>query len=252
MAIIAFGLCLVLKGVAAFHPLIGQKCGTTADCSPDGWEQCEDGLCVHKELWPLKPMEFWGFVVVFGTLWVANMGGVGGAGMLVPILVLFMKFDARNAIALSNFSIFLSSTQRYLLNSGKSHPLKEGKGLLVDYNLGILMLPLIISGVSIGVILNMIIPQLVVIIFYIVFLGFIGSQLLQRAIAIYKKESEALLKVGGETEMNTKDESKTKAAASISKVQAEVNTEDCPDKEEKNEDDKEGGEQLEVAAQTAE
>jgi len=58
----------------------------------------------------MKPMEFWGFVACFAILWAANMGGVGGAGMLVPIVFLYLKFDTRNAIALSNFSIFLSST----------------------------------------------------------------------------------------------------------------------------------------------
>ena len=42
-------------------------------------------------------------------LWLANTAGVGGAGMVVPIAIIFMKFDAKNAIALSNFSISISS-----------------------------------------------------------------------------------------------------------------------------------------------
>lgn len=106
----------------------------------------------------MKESEFWGFIAVFWILWIANMGGVGGAGMLVPVVITFFKFDPKNAIALSNFSIFLASLQRYLLNSGKPHPLKKGKGLVVDLNLGILMLPMIVSGVSFGVILNVVMP----------------------------------------------------------------------------------------------
>jgi len=115
-------------------------------------------ICEHKELFPMKGLEFWGFIAVFWILWLANMGGVGGGGMLVPIGITFFKFDPKNAIALSNFSIFLSSAQRYILNSKKSHPLKKGKGLIVDLNLGILMLPMIISGVSFGGILNILAP----------------------------------------------------------------------------------------------
>ena len=168
-------LAILCHSVMAFHPKIGQACSVSSDCAPDGWEVCgEKGLCEHKELWPMKTMEFWGMVVCFFVLWVANMGGVGGAGMLVPIIVLFFKFDFKNSIALSNFSIFLSSLLRYILNFNKPHPLKNKTGLLVDYNLGILMLPMIISGVSIGVILNLMFPSLVIIIFYIVFLSFIG------------------------------------------------------------------------------
>ena len=98
----------------------------------------------------MKEIEFWGMVVTFAVLWFANMGGVGGGGMLVPVCIIFFRFDAKNAIALSNFSIFLSSVIRFLLNAKKPHPLKKGKGLLVDHNLSVLMLPMIISGVSFG------------------------------------------------------------------------------------------------------
>lgn len=102
----------------------------------------------------MRESEFWGLILTFLLLWLANMGGVGGGGILIPIGVLCFGFNTKESIALSNFSIFLSSLQRWLLNSGKPHPLKNGKGLLVDYNLGMLMLPGIISGVSFGVILN--------------------------------------------------------------------------------------------------
>jgi hypothetical protein len=65
----------------------------------------------------------------------------------MPISIIFFRFDPKNAIALSNFSIFLSSIIRFLLNAHKPHPLKKGKGLIVDHNLSVLMLPMIISGV---------------------------------------------------------------------------------------------------------
>jgi uncharacterized membrane protein YfcA len=95
----------------------------------------------------MKQSEFWGLIVVFIALWLANMGGVGGGGIVMPISIIFFRFDPKNAIALSNFSIFLSSIIRFLLNAHKPHPLKKGKGLIVDHNLSVLMLPMIISGV---------------------------------------------------------------------------------------------------------
>mmetsp|Transcript_8356 Transcript_8356/g.13969 ORF Transcript_8356/g.13969 Transcript_8356/m.13969 type:complete len:115 (-) Transcript_8356:841-1185(-) len=113
-------------------------------------------------------------LMVLGALWFSNMGGIGGGGILVPIIIAFFRFDSKNAIALSNFSIFLSSLIRFFLNSYKTHPLKKGKGLIVDMNISVLMLPGIISGVSFGVILNILMPSLIIQICYIIILGYLG------------------------------------------------------------------------------
>jgi len=110
--------------------------------------------------------------------------------MVLPISMIFFKFDAKNAIALSNFSIFLSSGSRYLINMNKAHPLKDGKGVLVDLNLGLIMLPLIISGVSIGVVLNILMPNIIIITFFVIFLVCMGVGVLKKGIALYKKEVE--------------------------------------------------------------
>ena len=62
-------------------------------------------------------MEFWGFLAVIAILWITNVAGIGGGGTVVPVAMIFLKFDAKNSIALSNFSIFLSSLIRYIINS---------------------------------------------------------------------------------------------------------------------------------------
>lgn len=136
----------------------------------------------------MKPMEFWGLVATFVILWFTNMGGLGGGGSIVPISMLFFRFDAKNAIALSNVSIFLASLIRFVTLSRRPHPLKNGKGLLVDMNLSILMLPLIISGVSIGVILNIMLPDLLIISSYAFGLAFLGSGACKKAITLYRSE----------------------------------------------------------------
>ena len=65
----------------------------------------------------MKGLEFWGFIAVIAMLWITNVAGIGGGGTVVPVLMIFHKFDAKDAIALSNFSIFLSSIIRYVVNS---------------------------------------------------------------------------------------------------------------------------------------
>ena len=117
------------------------------------------------------------------------MGGLGGGGIVLPICLLFFKFDPKNSIALSNFSIFLASVLIYFLNSGKAHPLKKGKGIIVDMNLAIIMLPMIISGVQVGVIFNILLPNVVILVFYDILLVYVFYNLVKKIRAIQAKEA---------------------------------------------------------------
>jgi uncharacterized membrane protein YfcA len=122
-------LLSAISFVKAYHPTVGMKCASTDQCFTP-YELCSIpanatlGKCVHKELYPLEEVEFGGFIVVFAIIWLANMGGIGGGGMVIPIAMLLLRFDANNSIALSNFSIFLSSIIRYWMNRHKPHPLR--------------------------------------------------------------------------------------------------------------------------------
>ena len=157
----------------ASHSLPGQTCTTDSDCTyKDGWEVCNNGHCRHKDIFPLKGLEFWGYIVIFLTLWFVNIGGVPGGGLVVPISIFFFKFDPKNAIALSNFSICASSLIRFFLMAHHTHPLKNGAGRKIDYNLIIVMYPLVVMGVQLGVILNIIMPSaIILIVFAILFLS---------------------------------------------------------------------------------
>ena len=53
---------------------------------------------------------------VVGVLTFTNTGGLGGAGIMVPIMMGLYRFDAKNAIALSNFSAPCSGAARYCAN----------------------------------------------------------------------------------------------------------------------------------------
>ena len=181
--------------VRAAHPLEGKQCQVDSDCMEGGFEICliEDGqdagVCQHKKLFPLLEWELQGMFAVFVFLWFANVGGVSGGGIVVPICIMFFKFDPKDAIALSNFSICLASILRYLLMSQKPHPLKNGKGLLVDQNLAVIMLPMIISGVSFGVILNIVMSEIIISSLYTSTLLFLNIGLFRKGLNLYKMET---------------------------------------------------------------
>ena len=71
-----------------------------------------------------------------------------------------------------------------------AHPLKKGKGMLIDLDLSTLMLPMMISGVSFGVILNIIMPTIIVVIFYSTVLFYLGIGVYKKAMRLYQIENE--------------------------------------------------------------
>ncbi len=75
------------------------------------------------------------------------------------------------------------------------HPLKNGNGLQIDHGISSIMLPMIISGVSIGTIAGLVLPNLVIIICYAVFLLLIGIQLAMKAYSLVKSENDKKNKV---------------------------------------------------------
>jgi uncharacterized membrane protein YfcA len=94
----------------------------------------------------------------------ANCAGIGGGGTLVPIIRLFFNFVLADAITLSNATIAVAATMRYIYNFRKTHPLRydtNGKncGTIVDYNITAVMMPMIIVGSAIGAIINYILPE---------------------------------------------------------------------------------------------
>ena len=138
----------------------------------------------------MEGIEILGSFLVFFILLTANMGGLGGGGALIPICMLFFGFDTKQAIAQSNASIFVSAVARYLFNFNKTHPYKNGRGVLVDYNVVSLMLPMITVGATVGVILKAILPSIIIAVLLTLLLIFVGFTTLRKLLNIIRSERE--------------------------------------------------------------
>lgn len=135
--------------------------------------------------------EYIGSLCVIMVMFIANSGGLGGGGVIIPTVVVFYFFGIKNSIALSNTSVAFSGIVRYFMNLNEPHPLKNGKGVLVDYDYPLIMLPAIIVGSSIGVIVNDILPE-VVIVSVLTFLLFnMSIMTILKLIKICKAENKA-------------------------------------------------------------
>ena len=135
-------------------------------------------------------LEGWGMIMIALFLFYASLGGLSGGGIHIPIVLAFFRYDMKNAVALSNLGICFASATRFLYNSGAAHPMKKGTGLIVDHSLSILMMPMIVSGVSFGVLLNIIMPTAIIIIVYALILLYLSYGVAKKSCQLWQKENE--------------------------------------------------------------
>ena len=96
-----------------------QTCVTDEDCTDYPWNQCGvkvEGICSHKKVFPVYGLEVGGLVVFTFIKVLSNIAGIGGGGVAVPILMAMFHFTTKPAIAISSFSIFLTTIQRFIMN----------------------------------------------------------------------------------------------------------------------------------------
>ena len=103
-----------------------------------------DAAIDHKPLYPMNNSDYFGIALICVGLMIAASGGIGGGGIVVPLLILILGFQPKHAIALSNFTILGSSVTNMVLNLSKVHP--HAKRPLVDWDLILVMEPLTMAG----------------------------------------------------------------------------------------------------------
>jgi uncharacterized membrane protein YfcA len=87
----------------------------------------------------------------------SNAGGIGGGGLLIPILLLCLNFDAHEAIPLSKLMILTGALTSFIMGLKNMNPYRETQSL--DINIVILLIPFVLFGTMVGVTLNKITPD---------------------------------------------------------------------------------------------
>ena len=112
-----FGTLIVLSLLTPHVMGYGDPCENNADCDPY-WEYCDSKVtheCEHKFAFPMLSIEFVGCFFAIFIVMIANSGGLGGGGVIIPVGIAFFNFDTRESIALSNVSVFISSVVRFFV-----------------------------------------------------------------------------------------------------------------------------------------
>nr|GME09560.1 sulfite exporter TauE/SafE family protein 3-like [Ipomoea batatas] len=116
----------------------------------------------------------WKIVVgsIIGFLGAAfgSVGGVGGGGIFVPMLTLILRFDPKSATAISKCMITGAALSTVYCNLRLRHPTMEMP--VIDYDLAVLMQPMLLLGINIGVAFNVILADwMVTVLLILLFTG---------------------------------------------------------------------------------
>ena len=103
------------------------------------------GYCGHKGVFPVKPLEIGGIIVFSLIMALSNVAGIGGGGVAIPIIMAMFGFTTKPAIAISSFSIFLTTLVRFVLNFRERHP-EKANVVVIDYDLVAIMMPTTLAG----------------------------------------------------------------------------------------------------------
>lgn len=112
----------------------------------------------------MTPLEFVFSIFVLLIVTLANVGGgLAVSTILVPVMMILYHFDLKSAIAISNFAGPTSALSRFVVaDMREPHPLKHGKGVIIDYNIATLLLPSAILGANLGSLLVIVLPNIVI------------------------------------------------------------------------------------------
>jgi uncharacterized membrane protein YfcA len=124
-------------------------------------------------------------------LGLANNGGSGGGGLIIPFCISFFGLTTIQSIAISSSTIAAGSIVRYFgFSIWQMHPTKDKT--IVDYNLASVMIPLVIFGsLSCSIIQNFL-PEAVLTIIILILMIYLTYDSFSKAILLWRKESLAL------------------------------------------------------------
>ncbi|XP_073039121.1 sulfite exporter TauE/SafE family protein 3-like isoform X2 [Primulina eburnea] len=165
------------------------------------WQADKSG---YQHVWP--DMAFnWRIIVgtIVGFLGAAfgSVGGVGGGGIFVPMLTLIIGFDSKSSTAISKCMIMGAAISTVYYNLKLRHPTIEMP--IIDYDLAVLIQPMLMMGISIGVTFNVIFADwMVTVLLIILFIGTSTKAFLKgietwKKETIFKKENAKRFETGG-------------------------------------------------------
>ncbi|KAE9033538.1 hypothetical protein PR003_g8699 [Phytophthora rubi] len=141
---------------------------------------------VVPEVGSLSQRETFGMTLTALVIFVAAGGGTGGGGVLDPIYILVCGLSAKTAIPLSSITILGGAIGNFFMNLRRTRD--NSAKPLIDWDVILVMQPLLLLGATCGTVLNTIMPTWLLCVLLVLVLSVTGTRTLQKAISARKKE----------------------------------------------------------------
>eukprot|EP01017_Pseudomicrothorax_dubius_P043508 TRINITY_DN7260_c0_g5_i1.p1 TRINITY_DN7260_c0_g5~~TRINITY_DN7260_c0_g5_i1.p1 ORF type:complete len:303 (+),score=0.30 TRINITY_DN7260_c0_g5_i1:83-991(+) len=147
------------------------------------------GLCEHKPFFPLSQTEIFTYIGIMIICGLANTGGFGSSVLVNPILYLVLKYRISYAALMCHVFVFGGSLGTFIthlkVKDRYGHP-------IICYEIASTILPLMIMGATIGVIVNRILPDILVLVGLTMLLMMVTCNLFDKLKKTLEKESRTI------------------------------------------------------------
>ncbi|KAF2303620.1 hypothetical protein GH714_020192 [Hevea brasiliensis] len=143
----------------------------------------------------LAPPTLLAGILCFIAASISSAGGIGGGGLFIPILIIVAGLDLKTATSFSAFMVTGGSIANVMCNLCSP---KFGGKALIDYDIALLSEPCMLLGVSVGVICNLIFPEWLITILFVIFLVWSTCKTCKNGVLHWRMESEEMMRNGNE------------------------------------------------------
>lgn len=151
----------------SFTSALTESCASEGDC---GYLQvCSANECVHKDLWPLSVFEVLAAALVFVVSAMANAAGITGCSMMIPILIIVGGFTTHQSIPIVQLVAFAGVFMAIIYRFNLRHPNRDRPR--IDFSLAMHICMPLLLGTCIGVIVNTMMPDWVILLLLTLTLG---------------------------------------------------------------------------------
>ncbi|KAF5834265.1 hypothetical protein DUNSADRAFT_9132 [Dunaliella salina] len=120
---------------------------------------------------------------------VANSAGVGGGAIFVPILQSLVGFSLKDSTAISQALITAGSAVSVAINIFKRSPVNPST-CIIHFSVALALTPVVLVGVSVGVLLNSILPNWILTIMLIVLIFGLSVQSVLKGVNMWRQENK--------------------------------------------------------------
>ncbi|KAL3132428.1 hypothetical protein ABBQ32_008986 [Trebouxia sp. C0010 RCD-2024] len=135
----------------------------------------------------LQPSEIACLILSVMVSALANACGVGGGAFFVPMFNILLGFSLKGSTALSQAVVTGGALAGFMYSSSKRHP-DDQKQSLIDFDLALILTPMLLLGVTAGVLINAVMPNWLITLLLVLLLTWLTMKTFNKGRQLHSSE----------------------------------------------------------------